>query len=76
MDKIPKGDQSQNTSRDYKSEKKNRWANTDPWKYRMWDQVPRRSKHPMLIYYTRHEPSSVNMNAELSPVMVNVPSTV
>jgi hypothetical protein len=25
----------------------NKWANTDPWKYRRWDQVPRRSKHPL-----------------------------
>jgi hypothetical protein len=26
----------------------NKWANTDPRIYRRWDQVPRRSKHPLL----------------------------
>jgi hypothetical protein len=32
------------------------WANTDPWIYRRWDQMPRRSKHPLLINQTRREP--------------------
>jgi hypothetical protein len=38
----------------------------DPWKYRRWDQVPRRSKHPVLIDHTHREPSSMIMNVELS----------
>jgi hypothetical protein len=42
MAKIPKSDQSQNTNQ------RNKWANTDPRIYRRWDQVPRRSKHPLL----------------------------
>jgi hypothetical protein len=25
----------------------NKWTNMDPRKYRRWDQVPRRSKHPL-----------------------------
>jgi hypothetical protein len=70
MAKIPKSDQSQNTNQRYK------WANTDPRIYRKWDQVPRRSNHPLLIDHTRREPSSMIMNAELSTVKVNVPSTV
>ena len=48
MAKIPKSDQSQNTSRNYKSEKY-KWANTDPRIYRRWDQEPRRSEHPLLM---------------------------
>jgi hypothetical protein len=55
---------------------RNKWANTDPRIYRRWDQVPRRSKHPMLIDHTRREPSSMIMNAELSAVKVRVSSTV
>jgi hypothetical protein len=55
---------------------RNQWANKDPRIYRRWDQVPRRSKHPLLIDHTRREPSSMIMNAELSAVKVNVPSTV
>jgi hypothetical protein len=31
----------------------NKLANTDPWKYRRWDQVARRSKHPLLTGRTR-----------------------
>jgi hypothetical protein len=31
---------------------RNKWANTDPRIYRRWDQVPRRSKHPLLIDHT------------------------
>jgi hypothetical protein len=54
---------------------RNKWANTDPWIYRRWDQVPRRSKHPLLIDHTRCEPSSMIMNAELSAVKVSVSST-
>jgi hypothetical protein len=36
----------------------NKWAKTDPRKYRRWDQVPRRSKHPMPTSHTRRESSS------------------
>jgi hypothetical protein len=54
----------------------NKWANTDPRIYRRWDQMPRRSKHPLLIDHTRREPSFIIMNAELSAVKVNVSSTV
>jgi hypothetical protein len=42
----------------------------DPQIYRRWDQVPRRSKHPLSIDHTRREPSSMIMNAELSAVKV------
>jgi hypothetical protein len=49
---------------------RNKWANTNPRIYRRWDQVPRRSKHPLLIDHTRREPSSMIMNAELSAVKV------
>jgi hypothetical protein len=55
---------------------RNKWANTDPRIYRRWDQVPRRSTHPLLIDHTRREPSSMIMNAELSAVKISVPSTV
>jgi hypothetical protein len=55
---------------------RNKWANTDPRIYRRWDQVPRRSMHPLLIDHTRREPSSMMMNAELSAVKVGVSSTV
>jgi hypothetical protein len=55
---------------------RNKWANTDPRIYRRWDQVLRRSKHPLLIDHTRREPSSMIMNAELSDVKVSVLSTV
>ena len=51
---------------------RNKWANTDPRIYRRWDQVPRRSKHPLLIDHTRREPSSMIMNAELSAVSKSV----
>jgi hypothetical protein len=44
----------------------NIWANTDPQTHRRRDQVPRRSKHPLLTGHTRREPSSIIMNAELS----------
>ena len=30
--------------------------NTDPWTYQRWNQVPRRSKHPLLTGYTHREP--------------------
>jgi hypothetical protein len=53
----------------------NTWANTDPRKYRRWDQVPRRSKHPLPTGRTRREPSSIIVNAELSAVKVSVSST-
>jgi hypothetical protein len=46
----------------------NRWANTAPRTCWRWDQVPRRSMHPLLTGHTRHEPSSMIMNAELSAV--------
>jgi hypothetical protein len=55
---------------------RNEWASTDPRINRRWDQVPRRSKHPLLIDHTRRELSSMIMNAELSAVKVNVSSTV
>jgi hypothetical protein len=72
MAKIPKSLKIQvgNTNQ------RNKWANTDPRIYRRWDQVPRKSKHPLLIYHTRREPSSMIMNAELSAVKVCVSSTV
>jgi hypothetical protein len=47
-------------------------ANTDPRAYLMLDQVPTRSKHPLLIDHTRREPSSMIMNAELSAAKVCV----
>jgi hypothetical protein len=37
--------------------KKNNWANADPQIYRRCDQVPRRSKNPLLTGHTSHEPS-------------------
>jgi hypothetical protein len=46
----------------------NKWANTDPRKYRRWDQVPRGSKHHLLTGRTRREPSFIIVNAELSAV--------
>jgi hypothetical protein len=55
---------------------RNKWANMDPRIYRRWDQVPRRSKHPLLFDHTRCEPSSMIMNAELSAVKVSVSCTV
>jgi hypothetical protein len=55
---------------------RNKWANTDPRICRRWDQVPRRSKHPLLIDHIRRELSSMIMNAELSAVKVSVSSTV
>jgi hypothetical protein len=54
----------------------NKWANTDPRKYWRWDQVPRRSKHPLPTGHTRCEPNSIIVNAELSAVRVSVPSAV
>jgi hypothetical protein len=56
--------------------RRNRYANTDPMIYWRWDQVPRRSKRPLLINHTRRELSSIIMNGELSAVKVSVPSTV
>jgi hypothetical protein len=38
--------------------------------------VPRRSKHPLLTSYTRHEPNFMIMSAELFAVKVRLPSTV
>jgi hypothetical protein len=55
---------------------KNKWANTDPRIYRRWDQVPRRSKHPLSTGHACHEPSFMIMNAALSAVKVSVPSTI
>jgi hypothetical protein len=54
----------------------NKWAITDHRKYRRWDQMPRRSKHPLSTGRTRREPSSIIVNAELSAVKVSVPSAV
>ena len=31
-------------------------AYTDPWKHQRWNQVPRRSKHPLLTGHTRRAP--------------------
>jgi hypothetical protein len=55
---------------------RNKWANTDPRINRGWNQVPRRSKHPLSTGHTRRDPSFVIMHAELSAVKVSVPSTV
>jgi hypothetical protein len=55
---------------------RNKCANTDPRIYRRWDQVLRRSKHPLLIDHTRREPSFMIMNAELSAEKASVSSTV
>jgi hypothetical protein len=46
----------------------------DPRTYRRWDQVPRRSKHPLSTGHTRRETSSSIMNAELPAIKVGVPS--
>jgi hypothetical protein len=50
----------------------NELGNTDPQIYWRWDQVPRRSKHPLLIDHTRREPistiSSMIMNAEVNQI--------
>jgi hypothetical protein len=46
----------------------NKWANTDPGHIRRWDQVPRRSEHPLSTGQIHREPSSITMNAELSAV--------
>jgi hypothetical protein len=75
MAKIPKSDQSQKIQVG-NTNQRNKWANTDPRMYWRWDQVPRRSKHPLLIDHTRCESSSMIMNAELSAVKVSVSSTV
>jgi hypothetical protein len=75
MAKIPKSDQSKKKTVG-NTNQRNKWANTDPRIYRRWDQVPRRTKHPLLIDHTRRKPSSMIMNAELSAVKVSMPSTV
>jgi hypothetical protein len=54
----------------------NKWANTDPRKCWRWDQMPRRSHHPLPTGHTRREPSSIIVNSELSAVKVSVPSAV
>jgi hypothetical protein len=54
----------------------NNWANTDPRIYRRWDQLPRRSKHPLPTGRTRREPSSIIVNVELSAVKVSLSSAV
>jgi hypothetical protein len=36
----------------------NKWANMDPRTCHRWEQVPKRSKHPLLTGCTRHEPIS------------------
>ncbi|XP_056016734.1 uncharacterized protein LOC130053461, partial [Ostrea edulis] len=46
-------DQSHNSYKQYKIDS---WANTDLWTHQRWDQVPRRSKHPLLTGHTRREP--------------------
>jgi hypothetical protein len=46
----------------------NKWANADPRTCRRWDQVPRRSKHPLSTGHPRRESSSMIMNVELSAV--------
>jgi hypothetical protein len=51
---------------------RNKWANTDPRIHRRWDQVPRRSKHPLLIDHTRREPSSMILNAELGSIAMYI----
>jgi hypothetical protein len=43
----------------------------DPQIYRRWDQMSRRSKHPLLIGHTRREPSFLIMNAKLSTIKVS-----
>jgi hypothetical protein len=43
----------------------NKWPNTNPRIYRRWDQVPRRSMHPLLIDHTRCEASSMILNCLL-----------
>ena len=55
---------------------RNKWVNTDPRIYWRWNQVPRRSKHPLSVDLTRREPSSIIMNTELSAFKISVPSTV
>ncbi|XP_056020094.1 titin-like isoform X2 [Ostrea edulis] len=51
--KITNSDQSHNSYKQYKIDS---WANTDPWTHQRWDQVPKRSKHPLLTGHTRREP--------------------
>jgi hypothetical protein len=70
MAKIPKSNQSRNPSRNYRSNKQ-----LGIRKYRRWDQVSRRSKHPLPTDRTRREPSFIIVNAELSAVKVSVSST-
>jgi hypothetical protein len=41
---------------------RNKWANTDPWTYWKWDQLPMRSKHPLSTSYIHRELSSMVMN--------------
>jgi hypothetical protein len=55
---------------------RNKWADMDSQIYWRWDQVLRRSEHPLLIDHTHREPSPMIRNAELSAVKVSVPSTV
>ncbi|XP_048733691.2 calcium and integrin-binding family member 3-like isoform X2 [Ostrea edulis] len=40
----------------YKQYKIDSWANTDPWTHQRWDQVPRRSKHPLSTGHIHREP--------------------
>jgi hypothetical protein len=53
-----------------------KWAKTDPWKYRRWDQMSRRNEHLLPTGRNRREPSSIIVNAELSAVKVSVSSAV
>jgi hypothetical protein len=52
---IPKSNPSQNTSSI--TSQRNKWVNTDPRTYRRWDQVPGRSKHPLLTCHTHNKPA-------------------
>jgi hypothetical protein len=54
----------------------NKWASMDPQNYQRWDQVPKRSKHPLPTGRTRCDHSSIIVNEELSAVKVSVPSAV
>jgi hypothetical protein len=50
---------------------RNKWVNTDSLR---WDQVPRRSKHPLPTDHTHREPRFMIINADLSAVKVSVKS--
>jgi hypothetical protein len=48
------------------------WGNTDSWQKRSYDQVKWRSKYPLLISHTRHEPLVEIMYTGLPVVLASM----